>query len=497
MATSTPLTPPTLPTPPAVPIPNEPVPPGTPTATDVVTTKYSSALDGSYTPATTQTIAPSDASAAYSSALTSYSSALTSYSSALASYSKATVTSTVGSSQDTTTPTIATSSHPTISTSTPLKSLATTNPNSSATSTSSGTSAPPSTNPAAAHSSGDGLSNGTVAGIVVGVAVGLALITFLATFLAMRRRRGSGAKSNRGVLDTGNMGQHYQDSEPKGPSVTETPSGSASFEKFLPQSADDKTVQNGVKTTLDQIELHVENFYQNASASGARPADAELATFNSPYLPSPLAALLPQTNNRVLLIKHALAQFITSCISATASPDWSLLPEDFVLLPSAIRSASSSKSTKPGEYYDSLKEQPCIALFTYILKGFSQSMSRWRVLTAYLRPNPSDDTSYIAQRDHQINEMVQVFSRAFAPWQNPKYKDEDRVRSLSAILKDAAGLGIWMFSQPSDLQFQWPRNSEVGANRIAVAPALVKLTDERGQSLSEPQVMIKMAAQKV
>ena len=93
--------------------------------------------------------------------------------------------------------------------------------------------------------------------------------------------------------------------------------------------------------------------------------------------------------------------------------------------------------------------------------------------------------------------MVQVFSRAFAPWQNPKYKDEDRVRSLSAILKDAAGLGIWMFSQPSDLQFRWPKNSEVGANRIAVAPALVKLTDERGQSLSEPQVMIKMAAQKV
>ena len=71
------------------------------------------------------------------------------------------------------------------------------------------------------------------------------------------------------------------------------------------------------------------------------------------------------------------------------------------------------------------------------------------------------------------------------------------MRSLSAIFKDAAGLGIWIFSQPSDLQFQWPKQSEVGSNGIAVAPALVKLTDERGQSLSEPQVMIKPAIQKI
>ncbi|KAL2046616.1 hypothetical protein ABVK25_011697 [Lepraria finkii] len=460
--------------PPVSPIPTIATgPAGTPTATEFVTVKYSSApAGGPYTP-TTQTIPFSDAVAAYSSALSLY--------------SKSTATAT-GSSPNPTTSTFATPtataarsstsssvtpSPPTFSTGTPNSST-TTNPSSSATSTSSGTSAPPSTNPAAINSSGHGLSNGTVAGIVIGVAVGLALITFLATFLAMRRRRGSGAKNNSGVLDTGS--QHYQDSEPKGPSVIETPSGSTAFENFLPQSADDKTVQNNVKTTLDHIELHVENFYQNASASGARSADAELATFNSPYLPSSLAALLPQTNNRVLLNKHALAHFITSCISATASPDWSLLPEDFVLLPSAIRAANSSRSTKP---------------------GFGQSMSRWRVLTAYLRPNPLDDTSYIAQRDHQINEMVQVFSGAFAPWQNPKYKDKERVESLSAILKEAAGLGIWMFSQPSELQFQWPKHSEVGSNKVAVTPALVKLTDERGQSLSQPQVMIKIAAQKV
>jgi hypothetical protein len=151
------------------------------------------------------------------------------------------------------------------------------------------------------------------------------------------------------MLATGGMGQHYEDSEPKAPLVSETTSGSTSLDNFLPQSADDKTVRNNVKITLDQVELHVENFYQNTFVSGSRPAGAELATFNSPYLSNSLAALLPKTDNRVLFIKHALAQFVTSCISATAGPDRSLLPEDFVLLPSAIQSASSSRSTKPGE----------------------------------------------------------------------------------------------------------------------------------------------------
>ena len=124
-------------------------------------------------------------------------------------------------------------------------------------------------------------------------------------------------------------------------------------------------------------------------------------------------------------------------------------------------------------------------------------MSRWRVLTAYIRPTPSQDSSYIAQRDHRIQETVQEFSRAFAPWKNLKYHDGDRTRSLSAILKSAADVGIWMFSQPSSLQFRWPTYSEVGANRIAAIPALIKLTDEKGRKLREPHVMLQAVIKRV
>lgn len=117
-------------------------------------------------------------------------------------------------------------------------------------------------------------------------------------------------------------------------------------------------------------------------------------------------------------------------------------------------------------------------------------MSRWRVMTAYLRPDPIKDTSYIAQRDTKINDTVQSFAKAFAPWKSTGYKDEERARSLSAILGDAATLGIFLFSQPSTLQFLWPASNRVGQGKIVVSPALVKTTDEKGRDLVEAQVMV-------
>ena len=222
---------------------------------------------------------------------------------------------------------------------------------SSSTTTSNPTKQPSTITPVPNHSSG--LANGTVAGIVIGVALGVALITFFATFLALRRRGGSRGKTRqKSDIDGGPSGaaRHQTlSSEPKQPFVTQTSSGSNSIDGFLPQSADDKTVQNEVKTVLDQIELHVENFYQNTPASGSRLADAELAVFDSPYLPTSLASLLQQTNNSIPIIKHALAQFVTACITTPSDPDWSLLPEDFVLLPNAVRKRGSTRSTKPGE----------------------------------------------------------------------------------------------------------------------------------------------------
>ncbi|CAF9942007.1 hypothetical protein IMSHALPRED_003148 [Imshaugia aleurites] len=352
-------------------------------------------------------------------------------------------------------PTTPTSGSPTPSTAAPQKATSSKSTNTSRTSVSS--SSTPTSTP--------------------GAALGLAILTFLATFVIMRRQqRSKGKRRNQSSKDSGGLELNTpQQQQPtpasKTPFVTETSGASGTYENYLPQSADDKTIQQKAKSTLDQIELHVENFYRNSSSSAPRPDNAELAVFDSPYLPAPLTSLLPRSKNKVNIMKHALAQSVTSSISPSASPARSLLPTEYVLLPNTITSARSSVPAKAGS---------------------TQIMSRWRVMTAYLRPDPIKDATYINRRDRQINDAVLSFANAFAPWKNTGYKDEERARSLSAILEDAANLGIFLFSQPSTLGFHWPSSSELGPGRIVVSPALEKRSNEKGQELVEAQAMVNM-----
>ena len=195
------------------------------------------------------------------------------------------------------------------------------------------------------------LSNGAVAGIVIGVALGLALLTFLATFFVMRRQRLS--KGNRrpkgGKVELNKTLRQDPTTASATTSTTAAPNASGTYESYLPQSADDGTIQQKFKATLDQIELHVENFYRNSSSSSSRLDSADLAVFDSPYLPASLARLLPHAKNRVNIIKHALTQSATSSISPGAGPTRSFLPTEYTLLPSTIVSASSSVPAKAGE----------------------------------------------------------------------------------------------------------------------------------------------------
>ena len=200
----------------------------------------------------------------------------------------------------------------------------------------------PTLQPNSANHPSHRLSNGAVAGIVIGAALGLAFITFLATFIIMRRQR-QYRKKKRSRLP--------EDSRRSGlgPSRHQGPSGpSGTYENYLPQSADDTTIQHKVRSTLDQIELHVENFYRDSS-SASRLDNVELAKFDSPYLSASLETLLPRSRNNVNIIKHALAQSVTASISTTANSTRSLLPTEFSLLPNTITSTRSSVTLKPGQ----------------------------------------------------------------------------------------------------------------------------------------------------
>ena len=204
----------------------------------------------------------------------------------------------------------------------------------------------------------DRLANGTVAGIVVGVAVGLASITFLLTFLFLRRRRNSEDRKSRSETNDhhalNSMTPTYQSSqnsplEPKGPMVTEHPTTLSAFESHLPQPADDATVNARVKTTFDQIELHVENFYQRSAESATKKMSGSIAMFDSQTLPESLTSLLEQSTNATPILKHALIYFTTTNISLSGKSQPMLLPTEFMALPSTLAASNRKGASKSGE----------------------------------------------------------------------------------------------------------------------------------------------------
>lgn len=113
---------------------------------------------------------------------------------------------------------------------------------------------------------------------------------------------------------------------------------------YLPQPADDKTVQTETQSFFDRIEFFVQNFCLVKPKSELNVATVQLSAFNSPHLPTPLASLLPQARDASFLIKHALAQHILCWISSASVAEDSLLPADLTLL----SGAEKANMCKPG-----------------------------------------------------------------------------------------------------------------------------------------------------
>lgn len=194
-------------------------------------------------------------------------------------------------------------------------------------------------------SANDRLSNGAVAGVVIAVALGLALLTFVATFFTMHRNRGSQKAEQTPLYEKPDQ----MDADRKGPLLTARSRGSDSMMIHLPQSADDATLQRNVAGMLEQIGLHIENFYQNTPTSRTEVEESDLELIDSSSLPAPLAVMLPQCTKAHPLLKHTLSNLVMTSISFTGSPTQSILPAEFVFLPSKTRSPKSSTSRKPGK----------------------------------------------------------------------------------------------------------------------------------------------------
>lgn len=176
---------------------------------------------------------------------------------------------------------------------------------------------------------------GHLVGTAVGCLIGGALLATVALFLFMRRRWRNGNDLSEPVREKSALNGH-------GGAVYVA--GSRAWECHLPQSESDGTIRAMAERTLDQIEMHVENFYKDAANVHLGPeVQSKITELDSRHLPSPVLSLLPQSNRPTVLIKHCIGNLVISRIAAAEATAHSFLPKDF-----HSPKSSSTVQSKPG-----------------------------------------------------------------------------------------------------------------------------------------------------
>ena len=205
-----------------------------------------------------------------------------------------------------------------------------------------------------------GYSTGALAGAIVGSIIGAAIITFLVTWLFFGKRSKRNQHAQRSVPDRSRSHRSsHGHGTPKvaGAAIAEKSSSSSGdsglgWQAYLPQSADDKTVQRDVKTLFDQIELHVDNYYTRAHVkldSAAREA-LSLCEANLPREAS-VEGLLENPQTTLPTIKHCIASILVARMSPGFEGGVSLLPAYLTSKPTKLTSSSMPPGESTGKYF--------------------------------------------------------------------------------------------------------------------------------------------------
>ena len=187
------------------------------------------------------------------------------------------------------------------------------------------------------------LTNGAVAGIVIAIAIFVFLATLAMTLFILRLKR-----SRSRPLDTAdNNGKTDDNSKRHGSSQIDENTAApglppiARFDKHLPPSEDDYTIQNSVKEVFDQISIHVDNYYKASTPRMTRDSKAELEAFASCDLRVLIDLLQARHEKSLSIIKHLLVCQVLQRILPACDPDLTLLPSDFVILPHTLERTHS------------------------------------------------------------------------------------------------------------------------------------------------------------
>lgn len=214
---------------------------------------------------------------------------------------------------------------------------------------------------ASVGNSSGGLSTAAKAGIAVGAVVVVAILAAALFWKFCYQRKKSARRgvpvSPYGPARADNSGPINSNAAEKGlPTVggavllrsDSSPSESATL---LPQQADDATIQSRFSTLFDQIELHAENFYKDASPMIPPQTEAALSRYDTPYLGAPLAARLEESPRATTILKHVLAYEIaaTTLTCFTQDRKRSLLPPPLLALLQDLESRPTSHPERRGK----------------------------------------------------------------------------------------------------------------------------------------------------
>ena len=194
-----------------------------------------------------------------------------------------------------------------------------------------------------------------MAGIVIAVAIGLSLVVASVTCLIARRKNSPGKQRSHRWQNQSIAGPEHIPLEgrthdgPTSRSMHVETGSDSKYEKYLPPPADDRAVQQRVKSTLDQIELYIENYYQPNQNVSSNCSSPDLTPFDSPYLLDSMAVMLSRSQDVTLLIKHALSYRIICAIDTNAPPKTSLLPDIYTALLRPLTCNKSTSPVKPGK----------------------------------------------------------------------------------------------------------------------------------------------------
>jgi hypothetical protein len=180
-----------------------------------------------------------------------------------------------------------------------------------------------------------GHSTRELAGVAVGCVIGGALFVGLLAFLFIRTRkkRSSGELSDASSRFGSNTGAEKPAPDTfRGGWASAVP-GPRGWEKHLPQPESDQSVRSTISRTLDQIELHVENFYQDKD-HGIRGETIEYALrgLGDRRLLDAFPSSARRSARPTSLIKHCIAASIVSRIDMSSSPSESFLPGSMTAL---------------------------------------------------------------------------------------------------------------------------------------------------------------------